>query len=186
VLSFAAIGFLMHAWKVAPTEVLWVADPALRWLLAILMLPVFILFVAAVAKPNPTALGGESALGGQQHGIQRITRHPMLWAFSLWALIHIIGNGDTAAIVFFGAFLVTSLAGMPSIDAKIAARDPQGWARLKATTSILPLGAIIEGHNRFVLEEIGWIPPVVGLVAWAAMLHWHGTLIGVPALAHFG
>ena len=51
---------------------------------------------------------------------------------------HIIGDGDTAAIVFFGAFLVTALAGMPSIDAKLARRDPAVWQGLSAATSIVP------------------------------------------------
>ena len=49
----------------------------------------------------------------------------MLWSFAIWAAVHIIGNGDAAAIIFFGAFLVTALAGMPSIDAKLS-RPRQG------------------------------------------------------------
>ena len=74
----------------------------------------------------------------------------MLWSFALWAAVHIIGNGDTAAIVFFGAFLVTALAGMPSIDAKLARRDPAAWQALSAATSIVPFAAIAQGRNRFV------------------------------------
>jgi hypothetical protein len=39
--------------------------------------------------------------------------------------LHGVGRGRPgAAIVFFGTFLVTALAGMPSIDAKLARRDP--------------------------------------------------------------
>ena len=63
--------------------------------------------------------------------------------------------------------------GDASIDAKLAKRAPGAWARLAATTSILPFGAIAAGRNRLVLGEIGWVPPVVGLLAWAAMLHLH-------------
>ena len=103
----------------------------------------------------------------------------MLWSFALWAFVHMLGNGDTAALVFFGAFLVTALAGMPSIDAKLAQRAPGAWARLAATTSILPFGAIAAGRNRLVPGEIGWMPPVVGLVAWAALLHFHRAIFGV-------
>jgi uncharacterized membrane protein len=106
----------------------------------------------------------------------------MLWSFALWALVHILGNGDSACLVFFGAFLVTALLGMPSIDAKLAKRAPAAWARLSATTSILPFGAIAEGRNRLVLSEIGWVPPVIGLLAGAALLHLHPYLFGVPVL----
>jgi len=177
--SVGAITLLIESWKSAETTPLWYAPDALRWVLAVVMLPAFVLFVASVTKPNPTAAGGEAALGQQPRGIQRVTRHPMLWSFALWAAIHVIGNGDSAAIVFFGAFAVTALAGMPSIDAKLAKRAPEGWARLAATTSILPFGAIAAGRNRLVLAEIGWIPPVVGLVVWAALLHFHRGIFGV-------
>ena len=86
-----------------------------------------------------------------------MTRHPMLWSFAIWAAVHILGNGDTAAIVFFGAFLVTVLAGMPSIDAKLHRRDPATWQGLAAMTSIVPFAAITQGRNRFVPNEIGWL-----------------------------
>ena len=96
------------------------------------MLVAFVLFVASVTRRNPTMISGETALAQPPRGIQRVTRHPMLWSFALWSAVHIIGNGDTAALVFFGAFLVTALAGMPSIDAKLARRDPATWQTLSA------------------------------------------------------
>lgn len=180
-LSFAAIGFLVQAWQAAETTPLWFAPAWLRWILALAMLPAFVLFVASFRR-NPTAAGGEKLIGTEATGIQRITRHPMLWSFALWAAVHVIGNGDSAATVFFGAFLVTALAGMPSIDAKLAKRAPADWAKLAATTSILPFGAIAAGRNRLALGEIGWIPPVAGLLAWAAMLHFHARFFGVAPL----
>ena len=38
------------------------------------------------------------------------------------------------------------------------------------------------GRNRFVLSEIGWMPPVVGLILWAALLHFHRGIFGVSPL----
>jgi len=181
-LSIATIVLLVMAWRAAETTPLWSAPGWLRWVLALAMLPAFILFVASVARRNPTAVGGEARLAEGPRGIQRITRHPMLWSFALWAAIHMLGNGDTAALVFFGAFLVTALAGMPSIDAKLAARAPEAWAKLAAATSIAPCGAILAGRNRLAPGEIGWVPPVIGLLAWAAILHLHPRLFGVPVL----
>src|SRR5208283_3238600 len=119
--------------------------------------------------------------GGAQppRGVIRVTRHPMLWSFAIWAAVHIAGNGDTAAIVFFGTFLVTALAGMPSIDAKLARRDPALWQALSAATSCVPFVAITQGRNRFVPREIGWLTVIIAVAAWAAILHLHPWLFGV-------
>ncbi len=182
-LSFVSIALLVRAWGAAGTTPLWDAPNALRWVLVLLMLPAFILFVAAVTKPNPTAIGGERELGAEPRGIQRVTRHPMLWSFALWAFVHVVGNGDSAAVVFFGAFLVTALAGMPSIDAKLARRDPAQWQALSATTSIVPFAAIAQGRNRFVPREIGRLSPLIAVVAWAVVLHLHPWLFGVAPVA---
>lgn len=88
----------------------------------------------------------------------------MLWSFALWAAVHVLGNGDTAALTFFGAFLITGLVGMPSVDAKLARRDPAAWGTLAAATSIVPFVAIVQGGNRFVADEIGWVRPLIAVV----------------------
>lgn len=178
--SVVSIVLLVLAWQNAETTFLWSAPAWLRWGLAVLMLPSFVLFMAS-HKRNPTAVGNKG-LGEEPRGIQRVTRHPMLMSFAIWGLVHVIGNGDTAALVFFGAFLVTAVAGMPSIDAKLARRHGEAWAGFAAKTSILPFGAIMAGRNRLVLSEIGWMPPVVGLILWAALLHFHRAVFGLPAL----
>jgi uncharacterized membrane protein len=178
--SVVSIVLLVLAWQNAETSFLWSAPAWLRWVLAILMLPAFVLFMAS-HKRNPTAVGNKG-LGEEPRGIQRVTRHPMLMSFAIWAAVHVIGNGDTASLVFFGAFLVTAVAGMPSIDAKLARRHGEAWRGFAAKTSIVPFGAILAGRNRLALAEIGWMPPVVGFVIWAALLHFHRGIFGVPAL----
>jgi hypothetical protein len=60
--------------------------------------------------------------------------------------------------------LAIALAGMPSIDAKLAWRDPSLWQPLSATTSIAPFLAI-------------------AVVAWATMLHLHPFLFDVAPVA---
>jgi uncharacterized membrane protein len=180
IFSVVAIVLLVLAWRNAETTFLWAAPAWLRWILALLMLPAFVLFMAS-HKRNPTAVGNKG-LGEEPRGIQRVTRHPMLMSFAIWGLVHVLGNGDTASLVFFGAFLVTAAAGMPSIDAKLARRHPRDWPGFAAQTSILPFAAILQGRNRLVPSEIGWMPPVVGLVLWAALLHFHRSFFGVPVL----
>ena len=140
------------------------------------------LVAAAVLARNPTAIGGETALRQEPRGIVRVTRHPMLWSFALWAAVHVLGNGDVASLLFFGAFLLTALAGMPSIDAKVGARDPEGWRHFAAATSILPFGAITSGRNRFAPAEIGWAPVALGVALWAVLLWAHPWIFGLSAL----
>ena len=134
-LSILALFLIVATWHATRTTPLWYAPMWLRWVLVAVMLVAFLLFVASVSRPNPTMISGDAAMAQPPRGIQRVTRHPMLWSFALWAAVHIIGTGDTGAIVFFGAFLVTALAGMPSIDAKLARRDPATWQALSAATS---------------------------------------------------
>lgn len=183
VASVAAIVFLVRSYNAAPVSPLWIAPVWLRLVLAVVMLAALVLFAASVTAPNPTAVGGERALGRESRGIQRITRHPMLWSFALWAAVHMLGNGDAASLLFFGAFGLTALAGMPSIDAKVAARNPAAWARLAAGSSTLPFGAIAEGRNRLALGEIGFLPLALGFALWLGLLLLHPTLFGVSAVA---
>jgi uncharacterized membrane protein len=181
VASVGAIALLVLAWQGAQTTPLWVAPAWLGWVFALLMLPAFVLFACSMVG-NPTAVGGAGLLAQGPRGIQRVTRHPMMMAFAIWSAVHVLGNGDSAAIVFFGAFLVTAVAGMPSIDAKMARRYGSDWAGFAQASSILPFGAILAGRNHLVPREIGWIAPLVGLLAWAGLLFGHRYIFGVPAL----
>lgn len=184
VTSIIAIMMLVQAWEAAVAMPLWSAPAWLRLILAAAMLPAFLFFAAGLLR-NSTAVGGEALAGQQARGIQRITRHPMLWSFALWALVHVIGNGDLASLIFFGTFAISAFLGMPSIDRKLAARAPEAAARLRAETSIMPFGAILAGRNRLVLGEIGWLAPLLALLGWAALLHFHARFFGVPALLPF-
>ena len=184
-LSVVAITALVVSYRHARlggTTQLWIAPGWLGWLLVLSMAPAFVLLIGAAIMPNPTAVGGESKLGQEPRGLFRVTRHPMLWSFTLWSAVHVVGNGDLVSLVFFGAFGLTSLIGMPSIDRKLANRDPRGWDRLAAVTSILPFGAILSGRNRLVLREIGWIAPCAGLALWVALLVLHPRLFGISPL----
>ena len=172
-ISIVSIAALSAAYASTPAAPMWAVPVWLGWILVAVMLPAFILFVASVASPNPTAVGAETRPDSESRGIFRITRHPMLWAFTIWGVVHIVTNGT---------FAVTALAGMPSIDSKLAARSPERWARLARATSIVPGAAILAGRNRLDLREIGWVVPLIGVVVWALVLGAHPYVIGYPAL----
>jgi uncharacterized membrane protein len=109
-----------------------------------------------------------------------VTRHPFLTGVGLWALVHLVGNGDVASFVFFAGWAVVALAGTVSIDAKRrrlagAAR----WDPFAAKTSIIPFAAIIAGRNRVSLREIGAGRALAALAAYAILLALHAPVIGV-------
>lgn len=176
--SVVAIVFLVIAFNHAPRELLWVAPEWLRWILVALMLPAVYLLLASLAtislKPEDAGTRRGSA-----RGVLRVTRHPMLWSFALWAAVHILGNGELAATLFFGTFLLTALAGMPSLDAKVARRNPTVWKQFSAQTSLLPFGAIISGRNRLAWSELGWLVPLGALAVWLLLLFGHRHIFGV-------
>lgn len=154
------------------------APAGLRWLLALLMLPALFLLLGSLStislRPEDAGTRRDGA-----RGILRLTRHPMMCAFCLWAVVHIAGTGELSALVFFGALALTAAAGMPSIDAKFARRDPLRWQRVAAETSILPGAAILAGRNRLLWREIGWLLPLASLALWAALLLLHRRIFGL-------
>lgn len=54
-------------------------------------------------------------------------RHPMLTGFALWAVAHLLVNGDIASIVLFGGLLIWSLVAMMMIN-----RAEPDWAGREA------------------------------------------------------
>lgn len=174
----------MAAYAAANVEPLWDADLRYRLVALVLMAPALLLFVGSVTTRNPTAVGGERFLSGGDAatGILRITRHPMLWSFALWAFAHVLNNGDLPSIIFFGAFLVVALNGTRSIDAKRAAAAGDDWQAFAAQTSNIPFAAIVMGRNRLDLREIGLKRIAIAGAAYIAILLAHGFLFGVPLI----
>jgi uncharacterized membrane protein len=163
---------------------LWIPTRAALWVPLVVMPIAWLLLIGSVSAPNPTLVGSEKVLQKDEpaRGILRITRHPMLWAFVLWAAAHTIANGDAASLVLFAAIAVPAINGMFSIDRKRRRREPDGWQRYEAVTSIIPFAAIAGGRNRFVLAEIGVGRVVAALLVTAGVIAIHPYVIGVSAL----
>jgi uncharacterized membrane protein len=87
--ALIVIGFAKLQMHPGKNPQLW--DPPLwtRHLAAGLMLPAMIALVAAYVPSR----------------IHTALKHPMLVAIKIWALAHLLANGDLAALVLFGSFL---------------------------------------------------------------------------------
>lgn len=144
------------------------------------MLPAFLLVVIGLTTSNPTSVAREGLVDRPPQGIVRVTRHPFLMGVAIWAVVHLVGNGDMASLLFFAALTVVSVAGAVSIDAKRRrVLGAAAWEGFASRTSIIPFAAILAGRNSFKADEFGWWRPAAGLVAYALMLGGHAHIVGV-------
>ncbi len=144
------IGFVMLVWGMglargsASDPQLWHPPVWTRHLAFALMLPAFILLVAAYVPSR----------------IRDMAKHPMLAAVKIWALAHLLSNGDLAGLLLFGGFLAWAVYDRISVK-KRGAKGPLG-----------------ERHGG-IANDI--IVVLVGALLYLAMFRWgHPLLIGVP------
>jgi uncharacterized membrane protein len=87
-------------------------------------------------------------------------RHPMLVAIKIWALAHLLANGDLGGMILFGSFLAWAVYDRIAVKR----RGDLGAPRLAS----------------FTRTDI--VTLVVGTVAWIAMMILHPYLIGVHVI----
>lgn len=181
-LSALSLAALIWTYGRAPYVEVWQTTSTLG-LVPLLTMPLaFLLLVGSLRSKSPTLAGPDMAMKGEfpVAGFIKITRHPMLWGFSLWAVGHMIANGDIATWLMAGAILVTALNGMVSIDRKRAAEFSDRWQRFKDKTSIIPLGAAAQGKVRLKASDIGISNIVIAAIIYGVFMYWHENLFGVP------
>jgi len=180
--SVIGLVWLVRAYHRAPTIETWGQLLALRPVVVVVVF-VGVLFVAiGLASPSPTSVGMEGKLAqgaAAIRGITRITRHPFLWGVALWALAHLVVNGELASLVLFGTLLLLALFGTVSIDAKRRRLYGEQWQQFARSTSNVPFAAIAAGRNQLApaLLEIGLVRPLIGIAIYAWLFWLHGKLI---------
>lgn len=185
-LAAAALIWMVLAYRGAPFLAVWTPAPVFAWVPLLVMPFAAILLVAGLTTPGPTLVGGEryidSTPGSPAVGILSITRHPFLWGTGLWALSHLLTNGDFASMVMMAGIAVLSFGGMLHIDQRREASLGAAWGPMKLTTSVLPFAAVASGRTSVDWRGIGWWRPLLGLAVYAALLHLHVGIIGVSPL----
>lgn len=127
--------------------ILWDPPVWTRHIAVALMFPAMILLVASIIPSR----------------IRTATRHPMLIAIKIWALAHLLANGDLASLLLFGSFLAFAVYDRISVKRRGTA-TPSGSAQ--------PPGAF---------NDV--IVVVVGVALYAALLFGgHQWLIGVAPI----
>ncbi|HQR97411.1 MULTISPECIES: NnrU family protein [unclassified Polaromonas] len=141
-------GFVLIVWgfglaRQQPVQ-LWMPPRGMRHLASLLTLIAFILLAATYVPRN--------AIKGRLH-------HPMVLGVKVWALAHLLANGNLAHVVLFGAFLVWAVLSFRAARARDRAAGTVYAAGTASGTAITV---------------------VVGAAAWAVFAFWaHGYLIGI-------
>jgi uncharacterized membrane protein len=162
----------------------WTVADASRHVQLVLQLLALLLIVPGLATPNPTSVRQEGVLERPDavKGMLRITRHPFLWGVAIWALGHLVVNGEPASLVLFGSMLVLALFGTASIDAKRRRALGPVYDTFTGQTSNIPFAAILAGRQKLSLGEIGAVRILAAVAVWAALALGHPYLFGVNAL----
>lgn len=177
-MSLAMLWWLIVAAGRAPFVQLWAWAPWQSDLTAGLMLLDCQVLAFSIAKPNPFSFGGAAShkFDPDHPGIVRLTRHPLLTVMALWALAHVIPNGDLAHVVLFGSFATFAAFGGRLIDRRKRREMGEDWERLLARVHRAPL--LTKPHS---YGDV-FVRTVLGASLFHGLIWLHPSLIGVSPL----
>ncbi|MBL8658763.1 MAG: NnrU protein [Rhodospirillales bacterium] len=186
--ALALLAWVIFAFNAAPYVEVWAPAVGLRHLSLTLMPIACVLVVAGLASRNPTAVGADTAAvaAAGPVGIFRVTRHPVMWGVALWALAHLLANGDAAGMILFAGMGVLALGGAAQSDARRRASVGEAWAAYRARSSFVPFVALLARRTPWRPREIGWARLLGGLALYALLLLAHPWLFGVLPLPGLG
>ena len=98
---------------------LWSVGSALWIIATVLMWAGSVLFVGSLRRNPAFPTGGAPVTRiGAPRGVFAITRHPMMWGFALWALVHALVNPTLASLVVSATIAILALGGAAGQDIK--------------------------------------------------------------------
>lgn len=106
---------------------------------------------------NPMMFGAVVlfGLGSSRGRLRTWLRHPMLTGVIVWALAHLLVNGDNASLVLFSAMLVWAVAEIIAINA-----TSESWVRPASGPAIYDLRLI--GISAVIFAVITFIHGLIG------------------------
>jgi uncharacterized membrane protein len=142
----------------------WIAATILMWFASILLVGSFV--------GNP-ALPGARRVSGPS-GMLAITRHPMMWSFAIWAVVHLAMVATPKAFLLDGTILLLALGGAVGQDAKKSKLMGARWHEWAAQTSFMPFARGLKSPGAFALVggtllfvAATWLHPIpVGIWRW--------------------
>jgi len=178
--AYSLVSIALFVWivrdfgKAAPGPLLWDAGDA-GWLVASVLTVVALALLLGSLRGNPALpqVGADVVASADAGGVYAVTRHPMMWAFALWAVAHIIAWPGPRTLVMAGAMGLLALVGANLQDGKKRIQLGEAWATWEAKTSYWPRPAG--------LVKIGLGLWLAALVLWLALTWLHVWMAGIPA-----
>jgi uncharacterized membrane protein len=173
--SLAGLGWMIIAFRAAPPADLG-GSGELGWLLAtVITLPAMMLWLGSMIQRNPALPmpGAEDTARKPPQGVFRITRHPMMWGFALWAASHIILWWSWRTVIVSLAVGLLALIGAHMQDRKKRVLMGEAWDIWESQTSYWPRlsGVFTMGPAAF----------IGGTGVWALALFAHRWIAGIDA-----
>ena len=173
VLLWAMIHFYSPASAEAP-QPLWDLGEA-GWIAATLLMWVgSILFIGSLRRNPAFPRPGKPIVKiDEARGVYAITRHPMMWGFALWALVHAMVDATMASLIVSAAIATLALIGAAMQDAKKEKLVGELWRDWTQRTSFAPFGRGFASPGTFAF--------VGGTLVWLAATWAHQALGFRPA-----
>ena len=115
-------------------------------------------------------------------GIIRISRHPQAVGQILWCATHLLWIGSSFMVAACVGLIGHHLFAVWNGDRRLANRFGDAFAELKASTSVIPFKAVIDGRQNLVLRE--FLRPAQLGIAIAVGVFWFAhRFIGLGATA---
>jgi len=179
ILSIAMLAWLFVAAANAPYVALWDQTPWQRHVTFVGMFAIGLLVALTLGRPNPFSFGGinNERFNPRKPGLIRWTRHPLLWALTLWSFFHILPNGDLAHVILFGVFASFGLVGMKIVDRRKQRLlgGPEWWS-LHDLVAAAPLFSKHGSWAEILLRL------TAGVVVFVVLLILHPIVLGVSPL----
>lgn len=138
----SALVLIVMGWKSMPPEFLYVAPTAMRHVTMLLMPFAVILFISARAPTD----------------IKQWLRHPQLTGVKLWAVAHLLSNGETRSVILFGGLLAWAVTEVIVINRRDGAwRKPAPVGMTKTVLSAL-VGSVLTAALMFAHPWISGMP----------------------------
>jgi uncharacterized membrane protein len=181
VVALATFVWVVLAFRAAPvTAPLWEAGDGLWATASLFMLGGAILlagsFAGNPALPRPDA---GSLAKSPARGVFAITRHPMMWGFALWALVHLLVSPQEKVILLTTGLAILALGGSAGQDRKKAVLMGEEWRDWASRTSFIPFGNQLAGKASWSTAWPGTTIFLVGVVVWLLATYAH-PLLGAP------
>jgi uncharacterized membrane protein len=186
VIAVFTLGWMILAYGGTDNIPLWIA-PDWAWIAgaAIMLVAAILLAGSLIGNPAFPRPGRRPPMPKAARGVFAITRHPMNWAFGLWAVVHISLWGSLPNLIVAGGILILALAGSIGQDRKKRALLGPEWVDWEVRTSFLPFAALLSGRADWRAAGPGWVAVLGGLAFWLAVTWFHAPSVS-PIAALLG